>query len=281
MAQVVEYQIKGTSDVPQQTAKAKTAMSELDRQTQAVTKKFSEFGKDFILGFFAPMVLLQSAISFVTAAIEARRKDIADALAFADQAEAKLYASQQEIEAARQARERQQDEENKKKAEELKVQARIEFFKTTPEGRAMAMAAGRESVSSVVNLEGTNAFSEAGIERFAEQLARSNEKLSPELQAAFDRFFGTAAEQRAAKKTEEDAAKAGAKAAVFAGDNSVFGVGNSPQMNILNAQVELQKQANEYLAVIAAAAGGPGDFTKDQTGGMASQVNYKDYTHTA
>jgi hypothetical protein len=280
MAQVVEYQIKGTSDVPQQTAKAKTAMSELERQTQAVTKKFSEFGKDFILGFFAPMVLLQSAINFVTASIERRRKDIADALAFAEKAEAKLFASQQEIEAARQARERKEEEENKKKAEELKLQARIEFFKTTPEGRAMAMAAGRESVSSVVNLEGTNAFSEAGIERYAEQLARSNEKLSPELQAAFDKFFGAAAEQRAAKKTEEDAAKAGAKAAVFAGDNSVFGIGNSPQMNILNAQVELQKQANEYLAVIAASAGGQADFTKDQTGGMASQVNYKDYTKT-
>ena len=196
MAQVVEYQIKGTSDVPQQTAKAKTAMSELDRQTQAVTKKFSEFGKDFILGFFAPMVLLQSAINFVTASIERRRKDIADALAFAEKAEAKLFASQQEIEAARQARERKEEEENKKKAEELKLQARIEFFKTTPEGRAMATAAARESVSSVVNLEGTNAFSEAGIERFAEQLARSNEKLSPDLQAAFDKCLGAFLEVR-------------------------------------------------------------------------------------
>ena len=52
-------------------------------------------------------------------------------------------------------------------------------------------------------------------------------------------------------------------------------------MTMLNHQIELQKTANEYLAVIAAAAGTPGDFTKDQTGGMASQVNYKDYTKTA
>ena len=284
MAQVVEYQIKGTSDVPQQTAKAKTAMSELDRQTQAVTKKFSEFGKDFILGFFAPMVLLQSAINFVTASIERRRKDIADALAFAEKAEAKLFASQQEIEAARQARERKEEEENKKKAEELKLQARIEFFKTTPEGTAkvqeqlafnQAMRQGQFGAMAM----GTGIMPQS-VDQIVEQLALSNEKLSPELQAAFDKFFGAAAEQRAAKKAEEDAAKAGAKAAVFAGDNSVFGIGNSPQMNILNQQVELQKQANEYLAVIAASAGGPGDFTKDQTGGMASQVNYKDYTKT-
>jgi len=80
---------------------------------------------------------------------------------------------------------------------------------------------------------------------------------------------------------EEEKKKSATPPGMFTGDNSVFGIGNSPQMNILNAQVELQKQANEYLAVIAASAGGPGDFTKDQTGGMASQVNYKDYTHTA
>ncbi|MEY4402332.1 MAG: hypothetical protein RIR91_367 [Verrucomicrobiota bacterium] len=284
MAQVVEYQIKGTSDVPQQTAKAKAAMSELDKQTQAVTKKFTEFGKDFILGFFAPMVLIHSAINFITAAIEQRRKDIADALAFADQAEAKLFASQQEIEAARQARERKQAEENKKKAEELKVQARIEFFKTTPEGYAQVQKQLEANAALRQGPYGSLAMG-AGIapqsvDQIAEALARNNEQLTPELQAAFDKFFGAAAEQRAAKKAEEDAAKAGAKAAVFAGDNSVFGVGNSPQMNILNQQVELQKQANEYLAVIAASAGGAGDFTKDTTGGMASQVNYKDYTKT-
>jgi hypothetical protein len=125
-----------------------------------------------------------------------------------------------------------------------------------------------------------NVKGEFDIDRVATILAKENKVLSPAMQAAFDKFFGASAEQRAAKKAEEDAAKAGAKAAVFAGDNSVFGIGNSPQMNILNQQVELQKQANEYLAVIAASAGGPGDFTKDQTGGMASQVNYKDYTKT-
>ena len=47
MAQNVEFNIKGTSDVPQQVDKAKKAMSELEKQTQAVTKKFTEFGKDF------------------------------------------------------------------------------------------------------------------------------------------------------------------------------------------------------------------------------------------
>jgi hypothetical protein len=279
MAQVVEYQIKGTSDVPQQTAKAKTAMSELDRQAQSVTKKFSEFGKDFILGFFAPMVLLQSAINFVTASIEARKREVKEALDFASTAEAKLYASQQEIEAAQRRKDQKKVEEDKKTAEGMKEQARAQFFKETPEGRAFLEQQLKDPFSGL-SAASMNVKGEFDIDRVATILAKENKVLSPAMQAAFDKFFGASAEQRAAKKAEEDAAKAGAKAAVFAGDNSVFGIGNSPQMNILNQQVELQKQANEYLAVIAASAGGPGDFTKDQTGGMASQVNYKDYTKT-
>jgi hypothetical protein len=117
------------------------------------------------------------------------------------------------------------------------------------------------------------------VDQIAERLAQS--KLTPELQAAFDKFFGATAEQRAAKKTEEDGAKAGAKAAIFAGDNATFGVGNSPQMNILNQQVELQKQANEYLAVIAAASGSSSDFTKDQSNGNASKNIYYQTTNVS
>jgi hypothetical protein len=280
MAQVVEYQIKGTSDVPQQTAKAKTAMSELERQTQSVTKKFSEFGKDFILGFFAPMVLLQSAINFVSASIEARKREIKEALDFASTAEAKLYASEQEIEAARRRKEQKKVEEDKKTAEVMKEQARAQFFKETPEGRAF-LEQQRKDPFSGLSAASMNAKGQFDIDRVATALAQDNKALSPELQAAFDKFYGAAAEQRTAKKTEEDAAKAGAKAAVFTGDNSVFGVGDSPQMNILNQQVELQKQANEYLAVIAAAAGTSSDFTKDQTNGNASKNVYYQTTNVS
>jgi hypothetical protein len=287
MSTDVNYSIKGTTDVPQQVDKSKKAMSDFERQTAQVQKKFSDFGKDVFMSFFAPMVLLHSAINFVSAAIEARKREVKEALDFASTAEAKLYASQQEIEAAQRRKDQQKAEEDKKEAEKMKLQARIQFFKETPEGRAMSdkvLAQQGLGMSAMSAGAGMGSMGGQGVrltlEDVAEGLAKSNEKMSPQLQAAFDKFFGAAAEQRAAKKTEEDVAKAGAKAAIFAGDNSVFGIGNSPQMNILNAQVELQKQANEYLAVIAASAGGQADFTKDQTGGMASQVNYKDYTKT-
>jgi hypothetical protein len=283
MSTDVNYSIKGTTDVPQQVDKSKKAMSDFERQTAQVQKKFSDFGKDVFMSFFAPMVLLHSAINFVSAAIEARKREVKEALDFASTAEAKLYASQQEIEAAQRRKDQQKAEEDKKTAEEMKLQARIQFFKETPEGFGKVSEVLATNQAMRQGPYGSMAMG-AGImpqsvDQIAERLAQS--KLTPELQAAFDKFFGASAEQRAAKKTEEDGAKAGAKAAIFAEANATFGVGNSPQMNILNQQVELQKQANEYLAVIAAAAGGPGDFTKDQTGGMASQVNYKDYTKTA
>lgn len=281
MSTDVNYSIKGTTDVPEKVDKSKKAMSEFERQSAQVQKKFTEFGKDFILGFMAPMVLLHGAINFISSAIEERKRQVQEALDFANTAEAKLLASQQEIEAARRRQEQKKAEEDRKKAEEMKLQARIQFFKEAPEGRAMTEQAARESVSSVVNLQGTDAFKGLALEGFAEQLARENAKMSPEMQAAFDRFFGATAEQRAAKDAEAAAAKQAEKAPqIFAEANATFGVGNSPQMNLLNEQVELQKQANQYLEMIALASRAGADFTKDQTGGMASQVNYKDYTKT-
>lgn len=68
---------------------------------------------------------------------------------------------------------------------------------------------------------------------------------------------------------------------LFAGDNSTFGVGLSPQMNLLNQQVELQKQANEYLAIIANANGLPTDFTKDTSNGNASKNVYYETTNVS
>ena len=83
MSTDVNYSIKGTSDVPQQVDKAKKAMSEMDRQTQAVGKKFTEFGKDLFMGFLAPMVLVQQAVSFISGAIAKARQDAKDAVDFA------------------------------------------------------------------------------------------------------------------------------------------------------------------------------------------------------
>lgn len=250
MSTDVNYSIKGTTDVPEQVDKSKKAMSEFERQSQQVQNKFKNFGKDVFMSFFAPMVLLHSAMNYISAAIENRKREVQEALEFANSAEAKLYASQQEIEAARRRQEQQKAEEDRKKAEELKLQARIQFFKETPEGRAMTEQAARESVSSVVNLEDTDAFKGIGLDRFAEQLAKENAKMSPALQAAFDRFFTETAAQRPAK--EDGASRMSAQNIATLSSNTV-GVGMNAQLDAMNRQVALQEDmANSLRQLIDA-----------------------------
>ena len=75
MAQSLEVNIKTNSDVPQAMDKAKTATTSFGKQVDDIQKKFSTSFKDIFLGFAAPMVLIQSAISLITSAIEKAKQD--------------------------------------------------------------------------------------------------------------------------------------------------------------------------------------------------------------
>jgi hypothetical protein len=268
MAQVVEYQIKGTSDVPQQTEKAKKAMSEMEKQTAAIGKKFTEIGKDLFMGFLAPMVLIQQAVSFISQSIEKARQDAKDAVDFAAGIKFEEIKTSPVDQTTRyMAQKLQVDLRTEKEKEQATLAREVvteEFLKRDPRGRQYFFK------EAATGDEGPG-MSEASLSKFKYVQDAVAKIVEDDMKKAL------AAEKA---KTEEEKKKSANPPAMFAGDNSVFGIGNSPQMNILNAQVELQKQANEYLAVIAASAGGQADFTKDQTGGMASQVNYKDYTKT-
>ena len=269
MSTDVNYNIKGTSDVPQQVDKAKKAMSSLDQTTQTISKKFSEIGKDIFLGFFAPVMLIHQAIGFISASIEKARQDAKDAVDFAAGIKIEdVNKSPVDLTTRYMAQKLQVDirtEEEQKKAEKAKQVVVEEFLKRDPRGLAYYLQ------NAPVNMEtGGPAVSESNfstIKRVQEDIFKMvQEDMKKALEA-----------EKA--KAEEEKKKAAKEPGLFAGDNATFGVGNSPQMNILNQQVELQKQANEYLAIIAGAANGPDDFTKDTTGGMASQVSYKNYSN--
>jgi hypothetical protein len=239
MSTDVNFNIKGTTNVPEQVDKSKKAMSEFERQSAMVTKKFTEFGKDFILGFMAPMVLLHSAINFITAAIEKRKQEVQEALDFATTAEAKLYASQTEIEAARRANDQRKAEEDRKKAEEMKLQARIQFFKETPAGLAAAEATAigfrrfAEAMSGGATPKNTAPVTAQEMAAAAEQLA--TQPLTAELQAAFDKFFT----ETAAQRPPEGTTAATAQNIANLSSNTV-GVGMNAQFDMLNQQVNLQ-----------------------------------------
>ena len=87
MSRVLEYQIKGKSDVEQVVGRAKASVGQLQQFTAAVGKKLSEFGKDFAMSYLAPVMLLNKAIDFIGRKIEERHARIQEAMDLAAQAE--------------------------------------------------------------------------------------------------------------------------------------------------------------------------------------------------
>ena len=269
MSQDVTYNIKGTSDVPQQTEKAKKAMSEMDKQTAAIGKKFSEAGKDLFLSFLAPVALIHTAISFIGDAIAKARQDAKDAVDFASSVKLEdINKSPVDVTTRYMAQKLKVDirtEEEQKNAERARREVVREFLVRDPRGQEYYRK--NAPMDSETGAPGVSERILAGYKSVQEDIMKMNEA---------DMKKALAAEQQ---KAQDEKNKK--EPALFTGDNSTFGVGLSPQMNLLNQQVELQKQANEYLAIIANASGTTSDFTKDTSNGNASKNVYYDTTNVS
>jgi len=113
MAQSLEVNIKTTSDVPQATDKAKTAVVSFGKQVEDIQKKFSTAFKDIFLGFTAPMVLLQSAISYISAAMAEARQNAKEGLDLISQGKSAFASSEEARAAAFFKRKKELDDERK------------------------------------------------------------------------------------------------------------------------------------------------------------------------
>lgn len=113
MAQDLSVNIKTTSDVPQAMDKAKSAVVSFAKQTEDIQKKFSTAFKDIFLGFTAPMVILQGAISYITAQIERAKRDAKEGLDLIATGESKLATTEQAKMAAFFKRKKELEEEKK------------------------------------------------------------------------------------------------------------------------------------------------------------------------
>ena len=269
MSQDVTYNIKGTSDVPQKTEKAKKAMSDMDKQAAAIGKKFSEAGKDLFLSFLAPVALIHTAISFIGDAIAKARQDAKDAVDFAAGVKLEdINKSPVDVTTRYMAQKLKVDirtEEEQKNAERARREVVREFLVRDPRGQEYYRR--NAPIDTETGAPGVSERILSGYKSVQEDIMKMNEE---------DMKKALAAEQQ---KTQDEKNKK--EPSLFAGDNSTFGVGLSPQMNLLNQQVELQKQANEYLAIIANANGLPTDFTKDTSNGNASKNVYYDTTNVS
>lgn len=248
MAQSLELNIKTTSDVPQAMEKAKSATVSFSKQVEDIQKKFSTAFKDIFLGFTAPMVLLQGAISMISAAIAQAKQDAKEGLDLIAKGET-VYASAEEAKMAQFFKAKRAREEEMKLASAGRVEMAREFLKT-PEGKkiAMEMAISR------------GPYMQEGGELAAMQMMPR----SPEFQKKALEAFLNSPEGKAFKPIFED--KEGKKAGDFKGPegfSNIIGVGPNPVLEAMAQQTEIAlAQLAELQKISGSTPAGQGDFTK-------------------
>jgi hypothetical protein len=98
--QELGIKVKTSSDVPEAMGKAKSATVSFAKQVEDIQKKFSTAFKDIFLGFTAPMVLLQGAISYISAAIEKAKQDAKEGIDLIATGDTKFATSEEKRAAA-------------------------------------------------------------------------------------------------------------------------------------------------------------------------------------
>ena len=248
MAQDLTVNIKTTSDVPQAMDKAKAATVSFGKQVDDIGRKFSMAFKDIAFAFVAPLVLLNSAINFISAAIEKRRQDIKEAYDFAVKAESK-YLDSETVVLAKTRAAKEQDEKERKMAETAK---QTEFTKF------LEQPGMRDKVADEIG--GFRGFRlKYGLDaNAAEDMAKA-----ADVQAVISRMIAPLVD--ASKKTTEESKQP--NSSNFKGPegfSNVVGVGANPVMEAMAEQLEIQKQQLAELQKISAkGADSQTDFTKN------------------
>jgi hypothetical protein len=258
MAQSLELNIKTTSDVPQAMDKAKAATVSFGKQMEDIKKKFSTSFKDIFLGFFAPMVLLQSAISSVSGAIEDARRRAQEGLDLLAKGDS-MFVSSHERRMAMYFKERQEREKESESAKEGRAESTKMFLETTPEGQKLLDQLRRENLANyLINPRFTAdmASREDVQKRALEAFSGSDEGKAAMNWEETQRKQKLASER--IRKEEEEAKVKDAKQTSFKGPegfSNVVGVGANPVMEAMTKQLEEQQKQTALLERIA--NGGP------------------------
>lgn len=277
MAQDLTVNIKTTSDVPQAMDKAKAATVGFSKQVDDIGKKFSMAFKDIAFAFVAPLVLLNSTISFISGAIAKAKQDTQDILDFAAKGESK-YADKGAGEMARAAAGiKQRDKEMAMGKEARKEAARayldagkeqgtfggseanlaLKQYLDEGQGKGVLEMTRRRAKHAAMFTGVTDIAGDTEMQDVLSRRAAMFNKGQAEPAAA--------AAAAAAQKASDDAAKA--KGNSFKGPEgfgNVVGVGANPVMEAMAEQLEEQRKQTALLEKIASPEGGvPKDFTKD------------------
>lgn len=268
MSNVVKFSINGDTNAEQVTDKVKKSISTLEKNMEGIENRFKNFGKDLFLSFAAPMVLLNAAMSSISAAIEKNRQAVQDAKAVAEGGGNK-YMREGTVTSAQEAARRRQDILDRKNAK-LAAEAVAEeqgkeggFLGFGDEGNKATFQFMKEStgVLDFARRAGKSFLMNAGLKDFSkdeefqqvlERRASARVAEDPEMIAK------KAAETAAVKQKEAAEAQIAAQKEVdkmpttFKGPDgsfsNVIGVGANPVIEAMAAQLDETKKTNELLA---------------------------------
>lgn len=264
MAQDLTVNIKTTSDVPQAMDRAKTATVSFGKQVEDIQKKFSTGFKDIFLGFFAPMVLLNAAVSYFAKQIAEAQKLAADG--FDKLADASTnYGNREEKTLAAQLKLKMDLIKAEKELRAGKTEMFKTYMETTPEGKAIVareISKGGTGFQLGMNIGPVYDKFVSGLAMMnqiqAEILAIEDSKITPEqrklrereMEAASKAEFDAAAEKSRLedeKKNQANQTKLGSSVS-----GNVIGVGANPVITALQEQQAIAREQLAYLQIIAA-----------------------------
>ena len=247
MSQDLSVNIKTTSDVPQAMDRAKSATVSFGKQVEDIQKKFSTAFKDIFLGFTAPMILLQSAISYISAQMEQARRDAKEGLDLIAQGKTE-FASSQEAKTAAFFKRRKELEEEKRLVQEGRASL-TEQILTDPELGKGFVPPQRimQRLQSGESIKGVSKDPELG--RMAMDFLQQTEKGR--------KILAEATPTEAAKQANFKGPE---------GFSNVVGVGPNPVMEAMNLQLEeSQKQTSLLQSLVDRNPFISSDFTKTET----------------
>jgi hypothetical protein len=247
MAQDLTVNIKTTSEVPQAMEKAKAATVSFGKQVEDVQKKFSTGFKDIFLGFFAPMVLFQNALSMIQDNLREARELAREGVNLISEGKGKGDMTGGEVTLANIVKAKQELDKLKAETEAGRSFLLNWFANNTEEGKKMFAAAAQNMISPEGAPDALAAI--GGYEGLLKKYLESPE--------------GRKASQLAESMNKEQEKKADGNFKGPEGFGKVVGVGANPVMEAMSAQLEEAQKQTALLERIANPAGGmPTDFTK-------------------
>jgi len=236
--------------------KAKAATSGFQSQLDGIGKKFSNSFKDIALGFIAPMILIQSAISFISAAIAKAKQEAKEAYDFAVKGESK-YLDPATVNLARDRRAREDDAKEQEMAKTAREQ------ETEKELKRDGM---RNKIADEIG--GFRGFRiRTGLDANSAE-AMSKEKDVQDAVARLKYPNGTAQNDGPKVPTGPTSFKSPE------GFGNVVGVGANPVMEAMTMQLEEARKQTALLESLnnkSPGGGVPVDFTKPQPLNAASR----------